>query len=135
MPFFVGLLDVDSATVSGKTVRFATYPRGAFDPTARAKAWDQIKRSMEPQVAVFGEVPWDTYTVMEIVDSTTNALSGLEHANSHVNIMAPGAIGGKLPAVAVRARDLPCVEREAVAPGGPRPRTGTTGRSRPSGCG
>ncbi|MDB4881744.1 MAG: hypothetical protein JWL95_510 [Gemmatimonadetes bacterium] len=94
MPFFVGLMDLDSATVSGKTVRFATYPRGSFSAAARATAWDQIKRAIPPEVMVFGEVPWDSYTVMEIVDSTAGGLSGLEHANSHVDVVVPGAIGG-----------------------------------------
>jgi predicted metalloprotease with PDZ domain len=93
MPFFVGLMDLDSATVSGRTVRFATYPRGSFEPAARATAWDQIKRSIPPEVQVFGEVPWDSYTVMEIVDSTAAGMSGLEHANSHVDVIVPAAIG------------------------------------------
>jgi predicted metalloprotease with PDZ domain len=94
MPFFVGLMDLDSATVSGKTVRFATYPRGVFTAAARTIAWDQIKRSIPPEVMVFGEVPWDSYTVMEIADSTSQGLSGLEHANSHVDVVVPAAIGG-----------------------------------------
>jgi len=54
MPFFVGTFDLDSATVSGKTVRFATYPRGVFAGAARAPAWEQIKRSIPPEVLVFG---------------------------------------------------------------------------------
>jgi predicted metalloprotease with PDZ domain len=94
MPFFVGLMDLDSAIVSGKTVRFATYPRGAFNAAARTTAWDQIKRSIPPEVLVFGEVPWDSYTVMEIVDSTAGGLSGLEHANSHVDVVVPSGVGG-----------------------------------------
>ncbi|MEO6525845.1 MAG: PDZ domain-containing protein [Gemmatimonadaceae bacterium] len=93
MPFFVGLMDLDSATVSGKTVRFATYPRGSFDAAARATAWDQIKRAIPPEVLVFGEVPWDSYTVMEIVDSSAGGMSGLEHASSHVDVVVPAAIG------------------------------------------
>jgi predicted metalloprotease with PDZ domain len=93
MPFFVGQIDLDSAVVSGKTVRLATYPRGAISGAARATAWDQIKRSIPPQVLVFGDVPWDTYTVLELVDSSYGGMSGLEHANSHVNVVAPGGVG------------------------------------------
>jgi len=93
MPFFVGTFDLDSATVSGKTVRFATYPRGVFAGAARATAWEQIKRSIPPEVLVFGEVPWDSYTVMHITDSTYGGMSGLEHANSHVDVSAPQGIG------------------------------------------
>jgi len=94
MPFFIGQMDLDSATVSGKTVRFATYPRGSFTAAQRTQAWDQIKRAIPAEVLVFGEVPWDSYTVMEIVDSTAGGLSGLEHANSHVDVVVPQSIGG-----------------------------------------
>ncbi|HEV7994287.1 MAG TPA: PDZ domain-containing protein [Gemmatimonadaceae bacterium] len=93
MPFFIGQFDLDSNTVSGKTVRFATYPRGSFAGAARATAWEQIKRSIPPEVLVFGEVPWDSYTVMQITDSTFGGMSGLEHANSHVDVVAPAGIG------------------------------------------
>src|SRR4051812_28477772 len=92
MPFFVGQFDLDSATVSGKTVRFATYPRGTFPAAARATAWEQIKRSIPPEVLVFGEAPWDSYDVMWITDSTSG-MSGLEHANSHVDVSIPAGIG------------------------------------------
>ena len=95
MPFFVGQFDLDSAVVSGKTVRLATYPRGVFSGEARTTAWDQIKRSIPPQVLVFGDVPWDTYTVMHITDSTAQGMSGLEHANSHVDITVPPGIGSE----------------------------------------
>jgi predicted metalloprotease with PDZ domain len=93
MPFFVGQFDLDSAVVSGKTVRFATYPRGVFAGALRTTAWDQIKRAIPPEVLVFGEVPWDSYTVMHITDSTFGGMSGLEHANSHVDVSAPQGNG------------------------------------------
>jgi len=95
MPFFVGQFDLDSATVSGKTVRFATYPRGTFTPAARTTAWDQIKRSIPPEVLVFGEVPWDSYDVMWITDSVGGGMSGLEHSNSHVDVSIPAGIGSE----------------------------------------
>jgi len=69
MPFFVGRFDLDSAQVSGKWVRYATYPQGSVSGLARLTAWDQIKRVIPPEVAVFGEVPWENYTVMQIADS------------------------------------------------------------------
>jgi len=95
MPFFVGQFDLDSAVVSGKTVRFATYPRGTFSTAARATAWEQIKRSIPPEVLVFGEVPWDSYDVMWITDSIGGGISGLEHANSHVDVSIPAGIGSE----------------------------------------
>lgn len=93
MPFFVGAIDVDSAQVAGRWMRFATYPAGAVQGRTRAQAWDQLKRVTPPLVAVFGETPWDVYTVMQIVDSTYQGASGLEHADSHVDILAPVYVG------------------------------------------
>ncbi len=93
MPFFVGRFDVDSAQVSGKWMRFATYPAGAVQGRARQQAWDELRKATPPLVAVFGEAPWDTYTVMQIVDSTYQGASGLEHSNSHVDLLSPMYVG------------------------------------------
>jgi predicted metalloprotease with PDZ domain len=95
MPFFVGRFDVDSALVSGKWLRYATYPQGSVSGASRMQAWDQLKRVVPPQVAVFGEVPWDTYTVMQIADSSYQGASGLEHQSSHVDVVTPMAIGSE----------------------------------------
>jgi predicted metalloprotease with PDZ domain len=95
MPFFVGRFDIDSARISDRWVRLATYPMGSVSGTTRQTAWDQLKRVIPPQVAVFGDVPWDTYTIMQIVDSTFGGASGLEHQNSHVDIMAPAYVGSE----------------------------------------
>jgi predicted metalloprotease with PDZ domain len=93
MPFFVGRFDLDSAQISGKWVRYATYPQGSVSGAARLTAWDQLKRVIPPEVAVFGEAPWDNYTVMQIADSTYQGASGLEHQSSHVDVVTPAAIG------------------------------------------
>jgi predicted metalloprotease with PDZ domain len=95
MPFFVGRFDVDSAQVAGKWMRFATYPAGAVQGAARQQAWDQLKRATPPLVAVMGDVPWDAYNVMQIVDTSYQGASGLEHADSHVNVLAPVYIGSE----------------------------------------
>jgi len=39
-------------------------------------------------------VPWTTYTVMQIADSSYAGASGLEHQSSHVDVVTPLAIGG-----------------------------------------
>jgi predicted metalloprotease with PDZ domain len=95
MPFFVGRFDMDSARVAEKWVRFATYPAGSISGAVRQTAWEQIKRVIPPQIAVFGETPWDAYTVMQIVDSAYGGASGLEHQNSHVDIFAPPYVGSE----------------------------------------
>jgi predicted metalloprotease with PDZ domain len=95
MPFFVGRFDLDSARVADKWVRFATYPTGAIGGQVRQTAWDQIKRVIPPEVAVFGEAPWANYTVMQIVDSAYGGASGLEHQSSHVDVLAPSYVGSE----------------------------------------
>ena len=93
-PVMVGRFDVDSATVSGKTVRFATYPAGSVSGASRATAWEQLKRVIPVQVLVFGEVPWPSYTIIQIADPTFPGASGLEHADSHVDIVSPAFFFG-----------------------------------------
>ena len=93
MPVFVGKFDLDSATIAGKTFRYATYPEGSVSGAARATAWEQLKRIVPVEVNVFGEAPWDTYTLMQIMDSTFQGYSGLEHGSSHVDIVAPQFVG------------------------------------------
>jgi predicted metalloprotease with PDZ domain len=94
MPFFVGRFDVDSAQIAGKWTRLATYPVGSVAGAYRSTVWDQLRKMIPPQVAVFGgEVPWDTYTILQISDSTYRGASGLEHQNSHVDVLTPLALG------------------------------------------
>jgi predicted metalloprotease with PDZ domain len=94
MPFFVGRFDVDSAQIVGKWTRLATYPVGSVAGPYRNTVWDQLRKMIPPQVAVFGgEVPWDTYSILQIADSTYRGASGLEHQNSHVDVLTPLALG------------------------------------------
>lgn len=86
-PFFVGRFDLDSAMMEGKWMRLATYPEGALSRQQRAAHWDALKRSVPPLVAVFGEVPWTTYTVLQVVDSAFGGMSALEHTESELAIV------------------------------------------------
>jgi len=95
MPFFIGRFDLDSARIADKWVRFATYPAGVVGGTVRQTAWDQIKKVIPPEIAVFGETPWESYTIMQIVDSAYGGASGLEHQNSHVDVLAPSYVGSE----------------------------------------
>jgi predicted metalloprotease with PDZ domain len=95
MPFFVGRFDYDSAMVSGKWFRFATYPSGSVTGARRATAWGWVKQLVPVQAAIFGDsVPWDAYTLLQIADSGFDGISGLEHQNSHVLITTPVALDG-----------------------------------------
>lgn len=93
MPVFVGRFDLDSATISGRTVRYATYPVGTVTGAARSRAWDQLRRIIPVEALVFGEVPWDSYSLLQIADSSYGGYSGLEHSSSHVDIVSPAFIG------------------------------------------
>lgn len=93
MPVVLGAFDLDSATISGRTVRLATYPSGSVSGERRATVWQQLERVIPPEALVFGEVPWDSYTLIQIADSTYPGASGLEHSASHVDVVSPMAIG------------------------------------------
>jgi predicted metalloprotease with PDZ domain len=93
MPFFVGAFDLDSAQISGTWVRFATYPAGSVTGGARIAVWETLKRVIPAQVKVFGEVPWTNYSVLQILDPSFGGGSGLEHQNSHVDVLGPGMLG------------------------------------------
>ena len=94
MPFFVGRFDLDSNRIVDRWVRFASYPAGVVAGAQRVAVWDQLKHVIPPESAVFGETPWQSYTVMQIVDSTFGGASGLEHQSSHVDVLSPAYVGG-----------------------------------------
>jgi predicted metalloprotease with PDZ domain len=96
MPFFIGRFDLDSVQTTGRWVRFATYPSGAVAGQARQVALAQLQHIIPPEIAVFGTVPWTSYTVMEIVDASFAGASGLEHQSSHVDVLAPSYVGSEL---------------------------------------
>ncbi|HEX6574965.1 MAG TPA: PDZ domain-containing protein [Gemmatimonadaceae bacterium] len=97
-PFFVGKFDVDSTMVVGKTLRFASYPAGSVTPATRTAVFQTLAKIVPYQAAVFGEVPWDTYTVMQVSDQgfAFGAASGLEHQNSHLDIISPVVLGNPI---------------------------------------
>ena len=93
MPFFVGRFDIDSMRIAERWVRFASYPERSVEGTTRKQVWEQIGRVVPPMVRIFGETPFSTYTLMQIADSSFGGASGLEHQNSHVDVISPAAIG------------------------------------------
>lgn len=87
-PFFVGKFDFDSTRVADKWMRLATYPAGALSQQRRAAMWDALSRAVPPVAAVFGEVPWTSYTVLQVIDSGFGGMSALEHSESELAIVA-----------------------------------------------
>jgi predicted metalloprotease with PDZ domain len=92
MPFFIGNFDLDSAEISGRTTRLATYPAGSLAGPRRALYWEQIRKMIPAEVAIFGDVPWETYTIQVVFDSTFGGGSALEHQNSHLSLYHPGLL-------------------------------------------
>ncbi len=96
MPTFVGRFDLDSTQVGQQWYRLATYPAGVLAGAARAKLWDDIRKMMPPMAAVFGEVPWNTYTIEMVFDAGFPGGAALEHQNSHLGIYTTGIIGSPI---------------------------------------
>jgi predicted metalloprotease with PDZ domain len=79
--------------VNGKMARLATYPVGTLFGPARDSTWNDIKRMIPTEGAVFQETQWDTYNVMMIFSPDFPGGSALEHQNSHVGVYTPQLIG------------------------------------------
>ncbi len=93
MPFFVGRFDLDSTRAGKGWLRIAAYPVGSIPEDVRSRDFQELSRIMDSQAKVFGEIPFTSYTLMQIADSGYGAISGLEHQNSHVDVTTPLAIG------------------------------------------
>ena len=96
MPFFIGAFDLDSARIGDSWVRLATYPAGGVVGAERETIWGTLRAVIPAQMKVFGDTPWETYTMMLISDSLYGGGSGLEHQNSHVDIVFAGAVAHPL---------------------------------------
>ena len=92
-PFFIGRLDIDSTQAGGKWYRVASWPSGTFKGAERAQFHEELAGSVPAMAKVFGEQPWDAYTILLLFDSTFGGGSALEHTNSHVGIYNPEFIG------------------------------------------
>lgn len=93
MPAFVGRFDFDSMPIGDLRMRLATYPAGSVAGETRLQVWEALRRMFPPMAAVFDDLPFRTYTVMQLADSSFAGASGLEHRNSHVDVVASVAIG------------------------------------------
>lgn len=98
MPFFVGRFDIDSTVIVDRTFRFASYPVGSVSTATRSNVFEQMSKVIPQQASVFGEVPWDTYTLLQVSDESfpLGAAAGLEHRNSHLDIVSPAVLGNPI---------------------------------------
>ena len=98
MPTFIGRFDIDSTTIVNKTFRFASYPQGTITNATRANVFKQMSQVIPYQAEIFGEVPWETYTLLQVSDEAfpLGAAAGLEHRNSHLDIISPAVLGNPI---------------------------------------
>lgn len=86
-PMFVGKFDLDSALVADRWMRLATWPIGSVQGRRRAALWDALTRSVEPLAQVFGEVPWKSYTVLQVLHDEVSGMAALEHSESELALV------------------------------------------------
>lgn len=86
-PMFVGRFDIDSALVADRWMRLATWPAGSIEGTRRAALWDALTRSVDPLAQVFGEVPWKSYTVLQVLHEEVSGMAALEHSESELALV------------------------------------------------
>lgn len=89
-PTFLGNFQLDSFTAGGKPAQLAVYPAGAFTAEQRERIRTAVDRILTEQNAITGAAPYESYTVLMYVGEWGTGLAGgLEHANSHFDILAP----------------------------------------------
>ncbi|HEY7462045.1 MAG TPA: PDZ domain-containing protein [Gemmatimonadota bacterium] len=89
-PTFVGDFQLDTFTAGGRPARLAVYPVTAFTDDQRGRIREAIDRILTAENAIVGDVPYDSYTVLLYVGRWgTGFAGGLEHANSHFDILDP----------------------------------------------
>ncbi len=95
MPFFVGNFDIDSIAVSAVAggpkdhwVRAANYPAGVITGQRMTRWLNWLARIAPTHAAVFHDMPWSTYTVLQVTDPHPNG-GGLEHQDSQLDEISP----------------------------------------------
>jgi predicted metalloprotease with PDZ domain len=87
-PTFLGHFAIDSVMADGRWIRLAVYPASYMREPAREMALDASKRIAETIHGMFGGPPYDRYTTFVYLDDEGYPfLAGLEHADSHLEIM------------------------------------------------
>ncbi len=102
MPFFVGHFDLDSVAVrpapgapEDHWVRLAAYPAGSDTGARRARILGWLAKLAETHARVFRDMPWKTYTVLQIADPNPNT-GGLEHQDSQLDEIPSAALDSPL---------------------------------------
>ena len=121
MPFFVGALRRRQR--AGRRASGCGSPPTRAAPCSGRRATHGVGRSFARSIAAAGARCSATrrgtrYTMMQIVDSTFGGAQRAGALRTRTSTSLAACRRQRLPAVALRARDLPRVEREAAAAGG-----------------
>ncbi len=90
-PTFLGHFAIDSVMVDNRWIRLAVYPAGYAEMSrspAREMALEALAKMAEVLHGLFGEPPYDRYTTfVYLEESQLTFAGGLEHADSHLDII------------------------------------------------
>ena len=85
---FIGSYALDSVQVDARWIRLAVWPTAAYTPAVARNLRTSVERMAAVQNRLMGGPPYDSYTVFfMIVDPGIQFGGGLEHSNSHFNIL------------------------------------------------
>lgn len=94
-PTFLGHFAIDSVAVDGRWIRMAVYPARYFEDEpggARELGLQALAKIARNARDLFGEAPYDRYTTfVYLEESALTFAGGLEHADSHLDIMPAAA--------------------------------------------
>jgi predicted metalloprotease with PDZ domain len=84
-PFFIGNFDIDSLKSGPVWIRIGSYPRGGSSTlTSRTKTLQFFSKLLPIEAAVFGEIPFTDYVVLQRGDPRGDNRGGIEHGNSQL---------------------------------------------------
>ena len=83
-PFVIGKFDFDSVRTGAVWVRLASFPAGGMRAEWRQRTLGWLSRLVPTEGAVFHDIPFSQYTVLQLADTIVNG-GGLEHHDSQLD--------------------------------------------------
>ena len=83
-PFVIGKFDFDSVRTGTVWVRLASFPAGGMRAEWRQRTLAWLARLVPTEGAVFHDIPFSQYTVLQLADTIVNG-GGLEHHDSQLD--------------------------------------------------
>jgi predicted metalloprotease with PDZ domain len=83
-PFVIGKFDFDSVRTGDVWVRLASFPAGGMRAEWRQRTLRWLSRLVPTEGAVFHDIPFAQYTVLQLADTIVNG-GGLEHHDSQLD--------------------------------------------------